>query len=263
MCTKNYQEPPFTYSFTPSKQLHMSLNRSITQWFDKIFYPNYKKGWDNDMFRAFTLPYLNNEHTVLLDLGAGRGAIPQMNFRDLVKTAVGVDPEEVVHTNPFLHEAHVGFGHHMPFFEANRFDLIVSNNVLEHITDPDHFFKEVARVIKPGGVLITKTPNLYHYMPSIARITPTSFHRFINKLRGTPGFDIFPTKYEANTRAAQTKFAKNSGFEIEKFLLVEGRPEYLRFNFITYPFGIIYERLVNGLGLDTFKIVIFTVMRKQ
>jgi 2-polyprenyl-3-methyl-5-hydroxy-6-metoxy-1,4-benzoquinol methylase len=239
------------------------MNKTITNWFDRTFYPKYKNNWDNDMFRELTLPFLTKDKTVILDLGAGRGAIEQMNFRDLVKEAVGVDPEDVVHSNPFLHEAHVGFGHSMPFFSDNRFDVVVSNNVLEHITSPESFFKEVARVTKPGGIFITKTPNIYHYMPTIARITPTWFHRLINRLRGTPGYDIFPTQYQANSRTKQRQLAANVGFEVQRFMLVEGRPEYLRFTFLTYPFGIVYERFVNWLGLDTFKIVIFTVFIKK
>jgi SAM-dependent methyltransferase len=241
----------------------MSFNRNIVAWIDKTFYPEFRSNWDNDLFRDLTIPFLDKTKTVILDLGAGRGAIPQMDFKALVAEAVGVDPEDVVHTNPFLHEAHVGFGDAMPFFTNNRFDVVVSNNVLEHITNPEGFFAEVARVTKPGGIFITKTPNLYHYMPTIARVTPTWFHRLVNRLRGTPGYDIFPTQYQANSRTKQRALAAGAGFEVQRFMLIEGRPEYLRFNFLTYPFGIIYERIVNWLNLDTFKIVIFTVFKKK
>ena len=34
-------------------------------------------------------------------------------------------------------------------FESNSFDIIVSNQVLEHVWDHDHFFKEHARVMNP------------------------------------------------------------------------------------------------------------------
>lgn len=38
-----------------------------------------------------------------------------------------------------------------PFDDA-AFDLVVSNQVLEHVADGGHFFAELARVLRPGGV---------------------------------------------------------------------------------------------------------------
>lgn len=149
----------------------MGLGKKIISYYDDTLYGNFGDGWDNKIFRELTLKYLKKEDT-LLDIGAGRGALPEMNFKEQAAYCVGVDPDEVVKTNPYVQEAHVGFGHDMPFLANERFDVVVSNNVLEHIEDPDNFFKEVGRVLKKGGILITKTPNMYHYMPTIARLTP-------------------------------------------------------------------------------------------
>ncbi|MGL4496568.1 MAG: class I SAM-dependent methyltransferase [Beijerinckiaceae bacterium] len=240
----------------------MGLNARLVQWMDKTFYPDVKNNWDNDYFRDLVLPHLDAQSTVLLDVGAGRGALPQMNFRDHVKKAVGVDPEPEIAGNPYLHEFHVGLGDNMPFLSSDSFDVVVSNNVLEHIADPDKFFAEIARVTKPSGIIITKTPNLTHYMPLIAMITPQSFHVWINKLRGRPAVDTFPTRYMVNTRSAQKAAAARHGLAIEQFILLEKRPEYLRMTFPTYLAGMLYERAVNFLGLDALKIVLFTVMRK-
>jgi SAM-dependent methyltransferase len=40
------------------------------------------------------------------------------------------------------------------------FDLVVSNQVLEHMADTDHFFEELGRIVKPGGYAVVSTPNL-------------------------------------------------------------------------------------------------------
>ena len=45
-------------------------------------------------------------------------------------------------------------------FEDGDFDLIVSNQVLEHLPNTDHFFRELYRVLKLGGYAIVSTPNL-------------------------------------------------------------------------------------------------------
>jgi SAM-dependent methyltransferase len=39
-------------------------------------------------------------------------------------------------------------------------DCIVTNNVIEHLSDLDYFFSEASRVLKRGGFLITSTNNL-------------------------------------------------------------------------------------------------------
>ncbi len=239
----------------------MGLGKKIISYFDNNLYRDYPDGWDNKIFRELTLKHLKKEDT-LLDIGAGRGALPEMNFREQAKYCVGVDPDEVVKTNPYIHEAHVGFGNDMPFLTNERFDVVVSNNVLEHIDDPDNFFKEVARVLKKGGIFITKTPNLYHYMPTIARLTPFAFHDFYGRLIGRPSHDTFPTLYRANTPEKQKYYAEKAGFQIESIQVIEGRPEYLRFNVFTYAAGMLYERLVNALRLNGLKIVIFTVYKK-
>jgi len=57
--------------------------------------------------------------------------------------------------------------------------------------------------------------------------------------------------------------SKNSNFVVKKIDFIEGRPEYLRFNVITYILGLIYERVVNlGNFFSQYRIVIITVLRK-
>ena len=46
---------------------------------------------------------------------------------------------------------------HFPF-EDNTFDVIFTKSVIEHIHDPTHFMKEILRILKPGGIFISLTP---------------------------------------------------------------------------------------------------------
>jgi len=48
-------------------------------------------------------------------------------------------------------------------YENDRFDLVFSDNLLEHLAEPLAVFRGVARVLKPGGVFFFKTPNKWHY----------------------------------------------------------------------------------------------------
>jgi SAM-dependent methyltransferase len=45
-------------------------------------------------------------------------------------------------------------------YEAATFDLVVSNQVIEHLTDTDRFVSETHRVLRPGGLAVVSTENL-------------------------------------------------------------------------------------------------------
>ncbi len=228
---------------------------------DQKFYPDYVDSWDNWEFREYVLEHVEPDMR-LLDIGAGAGSLPQFNFKDKAKFVAGIDPSPMVNTNPYLHEAVEGMAENLPWGD-NEFDVVISGNVLEHLVEPEAVFKEIARVLKPGGVFLFKTPNRFHYMPLIAQLTPTSFHEYYNKLRGRPVEDTFPTMYRANSKRAVSALASTSGLEIEECNLVEGRPEYLRLHPIMYVFGIAYERLVNGFDmLANFRILLVGKIKK-
>jgi SAM-dependent methyltransferase len=150
----------------------------------------------------------------------------------------------------------------LPFPDA-RFDLVFSDNVLEHLDEPVPVFREVFRVLRPGGLFLAKTPNRHHYVALLARLTPTSFHRWINRRRGRQSADTFPTRYRANSRGRIRELAAQVGFEIRAIELVEGRPEYLRLTAPTYALGCAYERIVNAVpALEPLRVLLIASLRK-
>lgn len=44
-------------------------------------------------------------------------------------------------------------------FEDASFDVVISNDVLEHVQIPQEVFKQTARVLKPGGLMVFTIPN--------------------------------------------------------------------------------------------------------
>lgn len=51
-----------------------------------------------------------------------------------------------------------GAGEELPF-SASKFDLILSHEVLEHVTDDRRCLEEMVRLLKPGGRLVLFVPN--------------------------------------------------------------------------------------------------------
>ncbi len=89
----------------------------------------------------------------ILDCGAGRR---DMYYDNVVNfEIVDYDTTDVM-----------GVGEKLPF-KDDMFDAVLSLSVLEHVKDPFQCAKEIARVLKPGGVLICSVPFLqpYHGYP--------------------------------------------------------------------------------------------------
>lgn len=235
---------------------------SLVEWMDQRLYPDQTDNWDDSLFRDEVLRDLRPEHE-LLDLGAGAGIVTQMDFRGRARRICGVDPDERVLENPFLDEGKVGVGEAIPYDDSS-FDMVIADNVLEHLAAPEAVFHEVARVLRPGGLFLVKTPNKWHYMPLIARLTPTSFHRFVIRVRKSREMDdVFPTRYRANSRRALQRYAGQSGLQLRRVVEFEGRPEYLRVHPLSYALGSIYERLVNRWRwLSPFRVLLVAALEK-
>ena len=165
---------------------------------DDFFYAKLENNWDDKLFLEIILRHINKD-SVVLDIGAGAGIVSEMNFKQNVKFICGIDLDPRVQENPMLHEGKIADASRIPY-EDEKFDLIFADNVMEHLEDPEGVFAEAKRVLKPGGLLLFKTPNRWHYMPIIARATPLSFHKFVNQLRGRAGVDTFKTFYRANSK---------------------------------------------------------------
>lgn len=232
------------------------------EWIDERFYPTCQDRWDDHLFRKEILVLLAPGH-VVLDLGAGAGITPFMDFRGQAAKVCGVDPDPRVLENPLLDEAKISTGESLPYADA-QFDVVIANSVLEHLSCPAKVFREVSRVLKPGGFFLTKTPNKWHYVTLMSRMTPHWFHTTYNSLRGVVGEDVFPTFYMANTARDLEILARQSNLEMLKCSLIEGRPEYLRVFWPAYLLGTLYERLVNRYGfLQFIRVVIIAQFRRK
>lgn len=82
--------------------------------------------------------------------------------------------------------------------------------------------------MKPGGSYLARTPNKWHYMSFAARVTPTWFYKFFNRLRGREMFDPFRTMYKLNSKHDVENYVRRVGFKVRRIEIIEGRPEYLR-----------------------------------
>ncbi len=246
-------------------KLIFRINSYFTRCLDHFFYPKFSNNWDDLLFRNLILDRAIDKNISVLDIGAGAGIVKEMNFKGVFSCITGLDPDQRVLDNPNLDEGHVGLADHMPQFEEDSFDLVICDNVFEHIQNPVAVFREVSRVLKRDGLFMAKTPNKYHYMPVISSLTPTWFHKLYNRIRGRNQDDTFPTCYLLNSKKQIVEVSKNVSFHVDFIEHYDGRQEYLRIFFPLYILGILYERIISFLRLDRLKIllVISLVNKKE
>jgi SAM-dependent methyltransferase len=98
--------------------------------------------------------------STLLDVGCGSGWSSYL-LSKIGYQVVGIDLNAEAFecsTNPNLSLV-VGSAMNLPFENAS-FDIVTTNQAIEHIPDPEKAIMEMIRVLKPGGTLCFVGPNL-------------------------------------------------------------------------------------------------------
>ncbi len=156
-----------------------------------------------------------------LDAGCGRRIFPingVLAERLAARAAllVGVDPDQTIHSNPFIHERFQG--RLEDYATAATFDLITLRMVAEHVEDPDTFCRTLARLSHHGTRVVVYTPNRTAPASIVARNTPLWFHYQVKKIAWkAQARDTFPVLYRMNSRTTLRALFEGKGFGEEYF----------------------------------------------
>lgn len=123
----------------------------------------------------------------------------------------------------------------------NSFDVVISNQVIEHILDLDHFISEIKKVLKPGGYAVISTENLasWHNIFALVLGHQDFSHHLINKSHvGNP----MSLHYKQKTVAWSAK--DNSGVDDTAFPHIK----ILTFKSLIKIFGEYGFKFESGLG---------------
>lgn len=104
-------------------------------------------------------------HATWLDVGCGSGGVAA-TLAQHVEKVIGIDPESWTRWQHFQEQApglkfHVGSYRDLTRLLApESIDVVVCNQVYEHVDDPKALLEAIKQIMKPGGVCYFAGPNL-------------------------------------------------------------------------------------------------------
>lgn len=116
------------------------------------------------------LPYVRDREVV--EVGCGTGLLLR-RFAEVAKRAVGIDLSTAMLARARARglDAREGSAEHLPLPSAS-FDVAVSFKTLPHVPDLRRALAEMARVVRPGGVVIAELYNPNSLRHAVKRLLP-------------------------------------------------------------------------------------------
>ena len=137
---------------------HASDDKTIT-----LGHPSYVWRAGQERRLEIVRQYAALEGQRVLDAGCGVGMYVAA-FRRFTETAYGVDldPDKIVQAAGHLFNLQVASVEALPF-AGGSFDVVLSHEVIEHVTDDRAAVAEAVRVLRPGGRLAIYAPNRLYF----------------------------------------------------------------------------------------------------
>lgn len=166
-------------------------------------------------------------HVVVLDIGCGTGLGTGTVVRpDEVDAIIGIDLSRDALCMAKLRgiegvQSEVDF-QHLPI-ASHSIDVVILDEVLEHVCNTDELLDEIHRVLNSNGLLFLSTPNLAAWFNRLALlfgIQPAYSEVSYRKIYGRPGSDVVG-HLRLFTKKSLLGLLRDSGFHIERVVGVE------------------------------------------
>jgi SAM-dependent methyltransferase len=156
----------------------------------------------------------------VLDLGCGAGTTTSQLFGDQPERFRIVGADVSLQALAQYHDTTRRPGvrldaQHLPFADKS-FDVVVSDDVVEHLVDTDEYAREIHRVLVPNGLLLLTTPNLaawFNRLALLAGYQPAFTEVSFERVFGRPGDDIVGHLRLFTSRSIE-QFLVHHGFSI-------------------------------------------------
>ena len=109
-------------------------------------------------------PFLPERYWRVLEIGCGEGVFTQLLSPEAEVWGVEMDATSAAVAKAHMHRVLVGpYDAVQAEIPMHSFDLVVCNDVIEHLDDPWVFLRSVRKRMMPGGHIIASIPNMRHW----------------------------------------------------------------------------------------------------
>ena len=202
--------------------------------------------------RPEMLRYIPASAKTILEIGCGSGNFSRQLVKDGVETW-GLEPfkESAKEAQLKLHKVLIGtLDEKLNELPNAYFDVIVMNDVIEHLLEPWDDIVKLKSKLKKEGVLVTSIPNV--------RYSKNIFKMIFNKdWKYTDDLILDRTHYRFFTKKSIKRMFHDSGYTIESMRGINTTKSFLYF-----PFAVLFNILFLGSQLDMFYMQHATVVKK-
>jgi SAM-dependent methyltransferase len=229
--------------------------------------PSYSWRYGQDRRLEMVRHYVALENARILDVGCGIGTYVR-RFRRYSDDVHGieVEPERVAEASQELSNIVLAKGEALPYPD-DHFDVVFSNEVIEHVDDDIATAAEMVRVTRPGGTIVVFAPNrLYPFETHGAYIGGRYVFGNIPLINWLP--DPLRDRFAPHVRA-YTRRGLRRLFASQPVLLVQHRVIYPGFDNISARRPLLGKFLRRALyvaettPLHAFGLSHFLVLRKR
>jgi SAM-dependent methyltransferase len=224
-----------------------------------IYYRVYPKRWHpyfyilkllTSKIQSSAIDYISKiTEPVLLDMGCGN--MPYRLILDnFLSKYIGADIAENEQA-----DIHISADGQIPLPDG-CIDIVLSTQVLEHVTSPEKYLSECNRLLKVGGMIILSTHGYWYYHP-----VPTDFWRWtgagLRKILQDAGFQII--EFHGLMSLA------SSAMQLMQFAIEQQLPSSRRIKMIFYFFMQLIVQLMDNIfsmGRDEDACVFFAIAKK-
>ena len=170
--------------------------------------------------RKEIIQFLPQEISMILEIGCGEGSFSKNIKCSGEKWGIEPDSKAANVAKNVFDKVFMGtFDIVKSDLPKNYFDLVICNDVIEHMEDHEKFLKEIREYMTEDAALVGSIPNVRHYK--------NIFHLLIVKdWEYTEWGTLDRTHFRFFTEKSLRRALKQAGFEIEKFQGINGKIEF-------------------------------------